>query len=209
MPSSRLPTHFISVLNPTHLTIHIPTLQPHRTFEFPKNPPYSLAKFSTVGNTIMPSRQRQTVDTLIRASNHADVDAIRTLFSPKCIFRKLPAKFKIMPYSYNVFIKHTRSSFECFSHYQFIANEIIEDTQTGHIAMRQTTITDTTDHQNRVIRESFWTLRFDEAGEKIVELTELWTGNQITEENRRFGDLSVRSSAVKWTGFGIFDAPIC
>ena len=45
MPSSRLSTHFINVLNPTHLTIHIPTLQPRRTFELSKNHPTTWPNF--------------------------------------------------------------------------------------------------------------------------------------------------------------------
>lgn len=120
----------------------------------------------------MPTRQRQTVDALIRAYNTADIATIRTLFSKNCVFRKLPKNLSIKPYNYDVFIEHTRNSLKQFTHYQVIANEITEVTQAGRIVVRQTTTTGTPGVTALFSRETIWTFRFDEAGAKVVELTE-------------------------------------
>ena len=120
----------------------------------------------------MPTRQRQTVDALIRAYNTADIATIRTLFSKSCVFRKLPKNLSIKPYNYDVFIEHTRNSLKQFTQYQVIANEITEDTQAGRIVVRQTTTTGTPGVAALFSRETIWTFRFDEAGAKVVELTE-------------------------------------
>lgn len=112
----------------------------------------------------MPTRQRQTVDALIRAYNTADIATIRTLFSKNCVFRKLPKNLSIKPYNYDVFIEHTRNSLKQFTHYQVIANEITEVTQAGRIVVRQTTTTGTPGVTALFSRETIWTFRCEGCG---------------------------------------------
>ncbi|KAF2476719.1 uncharacterized protein BDR25DRAFT_278026 [Lindgomyces ingoldianus] len=118
----------------------------------------------------MPSRQRQTADALVCAFNNMDNDAILSLRAPDCMRQILPLSLNFPAQSNAKYLANLSSMKSLFTSFQIRVDDVIEDLVQRKIVMFVTALGQTPvgEYNNEYV----WKMKFDEAGEKIVEWSE-------------------------------------
>ena len=114
----------------------------------------------------MPSRQRQTADTLVQAFNAQDTASIVALRTPTCVRTFLPSSLHLPPQSNTQYLAHLNQVNAVFSSFAITVNDVIEDEPNRKIVMFVSARGDTPVGEYR--NEYVWKMGFEEEGEKML-----------------------------------------
>jgi hypothetical protein len=118
----------------------------------------------------MPSKQRQTIDTLVNAFNKLDIDTIVSLRTPSCTRVFLPSSLNLKPQTNEVYLAELQRLKPIFTSFELTVNDVIEDLDARKIVLFVSALGQTVvgEYNNEYV----WRIGFDESGEKISEWTE-------------------------------------
>ncbi|KAF2132362.1 hypothetical protein P153DRAFT_285012 [Dothidotthia symphoricarpi CBS 119687] len=118
----------------------------------------------------MPSKERQTADTIVQAYNRMDIDTIVSLRTPDCKRIFLPSSLKYPSQSNDAFRANLTSMKSIFTNFKVTVHDVIESGSTSAIVIFASARGDTPIgvYENEYV----WKMTFEEGGERVCGWSE-------------------------------------
>ncbi|KAF2872197.1 hypothetical protein BDV95DRAFT_493257 [Massariosphaeria phaeospora] len=125
----------------------------------------------------MPSRERQTADTMVAAFNTMDTATIISLRTPTCQRIIRPSSLKYPPQSNTAYLANLNSMKSIFTNFHITVNDVIEGSRVDADGKESTTIVMFVEAQGdtpmgEYRNEYVWKMAFEEGGARIDEWLE-------------------------------------